>query len=130
MMLQNKWLFGVYWLLFGIMLSVSPPALAEPELVMFEEDSCSWCEEWHRVIGPIYGKTEEGKRVPLRRVDILSARPDDLKPVKGVYFTPTFVLMNNGREIGRILGYPGEDFFWSQLAELIGKLDRQVAAAR
>jgi len=34
-------------------------------------------------------------------------------------FTPTFVLMQDGVEIGRIEGYPGEDFFWGLLNQMI-----------
>ncbi len=34
-------------------------------------------------------------------------------------FTPTFVLFDDGREIGRIEGYPGEDFFWGLLQNLV-----------
>jgi hypothetical protein len=37
--------------------------------------------------------------------------------------TPQFVLVANGREIGRIRGYPGEDHFWGLLGVLIKKLD-------
>jgi hypothetical protein len=31
--------------------------------------------------------------------------------------------VEDGREIGRIRGYPGEDFFWGLLGEMIEKLD-------
>jgi hypothetical protein len=30
--------------------------------------------------------------------------------------------MQNGVEVGRIRGYPGEDFFWGMLDQLINKL--------
>ena len=39
-----------------------------------------------------------------------------------------FVLVDAGREIGRIRGYPGETFFWGLLASLIERLDRGEAA--
>jgi hypothetical protein len=37
--------------------------------------------------------------------------------------TPVFVLVDGGREIGRIRGYPGEDHFWGLLGELMARLD-------
>ncbi len=93
------------------------------ELLMFESDDCIWCATWNEEIGPIYPKTTEGQRAPLRRVDIHAARPNDLRDIEGVRFTPTFVLTDDdGREVGRINGYPGEDFFWGLLSELIAKL--------
>ncbi len=93
------------------------------ELLMFESDDCVWCAAWHEEIGPIYPKTEEGRLAPLRRVDIHGARPPDLRHIEGVRFTPTFVLVDDaGDEVGRINGYPGEDFFWGLLDQLIAKL--------
>jgi hypothetical protein len=34
------------------------------------------------------------------------------------------VLVHDGREVGRIRGYPGEDHFWGLLGELFARLDR------
>lgn len=93
------------------------------ELLMFEEAGCPWCAVWNREIAPIYPKTPEGKRAPLRRVDLHAPRPDDLAGIKAIRYSPTFVLVQDGKEIGRIQGYPGEDFFWGLLARLIEQLD-------
>ncbi len=89
---------------------------------MFEQAGCEWCDAWNRQIGPIYPKTSEGRRAPLRRVDIHEERPADLSEIKGVRFTPTFVLVEGTKEVGRIQGYPGEDFFWALLANVIERL--------
>ena len=98
------------------------------ELLMFETDFCEWCKVWNEEIAPIYPKTTEGKRAPLRRVDLHGPRPVDLQGIEGVRFTPTFVLIDDrGREVGRINGYPGEDFFWGLLSELIAKLAQKDA---
>ena len=94
------------------------PALAE-ELVMVEQDGCHWCEQWHEDIGPIFPKTTEGKFAPLRRIDIHDTLPSDLTFQSDPVFTPTFVLIRDGVEIGRIEGYPGEDFFWGLLGQML-----------
>jgi hypothetical protein len=39
-----------------------------------------------------------------------------------------FVLVDNGREYGRIRGYPGETFFYGLLANMIERLDRHEPA--
>ena len=93
------------------------------ELVMFEQAGCAWCEAFDRDIAPIYGKTEEGQRAPLRRVNIAENRPPDLTFIETERLTPLFVLVDRGREIGRIRGYPGEDHFWGLLGVLMKKLD-------
>lgn len=100
---------------------VSAPAVAA-ELVMFGSPHCPWCEAWEGEVGAIYPKTAEGRLAPLRRVDIDRPRPPELAEIDPVVFTPTFVLLVEGREVGRILGYPGEAHFWG----LLGALLRQV----
>ena len=93
------------------------------ELVMFEQAGCAWCEAFDREIAPIYGKTEEGLRAPLRRVDTSLGAPPGLAFIETERLTPLFVLVDRGREIGRIRGYPGEDHFWGLLGVLMKKLD-------
>jgi len=88
------------------------------ELVMVEQTGCEWCARWDEEIAPIYPKTAEGKHAPLRRVD-LRALPDDLQVTRRVMFTPTFLVVEDGKEQARLEGYPGEDFFWPLLADLL-----------
>jgi len=105
----------------AIAVLVSAPASAA-ELIMLEEDGCPWCEAWNEEVGVVYHKTTEGKLAPLRRLDIHAPLPADLKfLIKGGY-TPTFVLVDNGRELGRIRGYPGEDFFWGLFGQMLKRL--------
>ena len=103
-------------------LALLPASAAE--LVMFEQKSCVWCQRFDREIAPAYDKTAEGQRAPLRRVDIAGPVPADLAFIKRERFTPVFVLIDQGREFGRIRGYPGDIFFWGLLANLIERLDR------
>ena len=95
------------------------------ELVMFESDICPFCEKWDDDLAGVYPKTSEGKRAPLRRVDNDLPLPDDLGGVRPIRYTPTFVLVNEGVEIGRVTGYNSEDFFWGLLGELIKKLPEE-----
>jgi hypothetical protein len=97
---------------------------AAAELIMFEAVGCPYCARWNRELAPIYPKTAEGRRAPLRRVDIAQPRPVDLAAIGNIVYTPTFVLVEEGKEIGRIVGYGGDEIFWSLLAELFAKLDR------
>ncbi|WP_035256920.1 thioredoxin domain-containing protein [Actibacterium mucosum] len=90
------------------------PASADPVLLMAEEDGCYWCGRWDAEIAHIYPKTPEGQAAPLQRYDLRGETPD-VEFAQKVRFTPTFILIENGREIDRIEGYPGEDFFWGLL---------------
>ena len=63
--------------------------------------------------------TPESCQAELRRIDINKAVPDDIHLSESIIYTPTFVLVHEKIERGRIVGYPGEDFFWGMLNELI-----------
>lgn len=110
------------------LLVASSYAEARAALVIFEQAGCAWCETFDREIAPIYGKTEEGACAPLRRVDIARELPADLTFIAVERLTPQFVLIDNGREIGRIRGYPGEDHFWGLLGVLLKRLDNNGTA--
>lgn len=99
------------------------PVLAHAaELVMFERAGCPWCERWDREVGTRYNKTDEARILPLRRVNIDRRAPTGLTLSAPVLFTPTFVVAENGREIGRITGYINDDAFWGLLDQLVAKL--------
>lgn len=92
------------------------------ELVMFVEPGCPWCARWDREVGEAYAHSEEGRIAPLRRIDISMARRSGLRLARPVNVTPTFVLVEGEVEVGRITGYPGADFFWGMLGELMTRL--------
>lgn len=110
-------------LLLGLLLAARPAGAAE--LLMFELPGCPWCERWDAEVGPAYRHSSEGRRAPLRRLG-MRERPAGLVLAGPITHSPTFVLVDQGREVGRIVGYPGADFFWGLLGELIGRLDGAV----
>ena len=94
-------------------------ALAEVQMMMAERPGCQWCLAWDKEIGPIYPITDEGKSAPLRKVDVTDGIPDDITLARPVVFTPTFVLLVDGTEVNRLEGYPGDDFFWGLIANML-----------
>jgi hypothetical protein len=92
--------------------------LRAAELIMVEQHGCHWCAQWNAEIGPIYPKTDEAARAPLRRVQI-NDLPEDIDFTSPPVFTPTFVLVHEGRELGRMEGYAGDEFFWFILGQLL-----------
>jgi thioredoxin-related protein len=99
-----------------------PASARAAELLMFERDGCVWCQRWDHDVGPIYGKTDEAKRLPLRRINIDTPTNQNVELTAPVRYTPTFVVSDHGREIGRITGYMGDDAFWGLLGTLLAKL--------
>lgn len=105
-------------ILVALVVSVPSRASENIELVMVMQEGCPWCERWDEEIWPAYAKTEEGRFAPLRRVDLYDI-PEDLTVLRRVIYTPTFLLVHEGRELDRIEGYPGPDFFWPLLDALL-----------
>jgi hypothetical protein len=120
---QIRILLSLIALAGAMFILLAPSSTCAAELVIFEQAGCEWCEAFNRDVAPIYPKTEEGRRAPLRRVDIAQPLPQDLAFIDVERLTPLFVLIDKGREIGRIRGYPGEDNFWGLLGALIKRLD-------
>ena len=102
--------------------------LMAAELIMVEQQGCYYCLEWKDQLGHIYPKTPEGKYAPLKTIDITEV--DQLKGLqRDVIFTPTFVLMEDNKELGRLEGYSSEDFFW-ELLELILEKETDYTAPK
>ena len=56
----------------------------------------------------------------MKTIDITEV--DELEGLqRDVIFTPTFVLMENDQELGRLEGYSSEDFFWELLEVILEK---------
>ncbi|MDP3410512.1 hypothetical protein [Bosea sp. (in: a-proteobacteria)] len=114
--------------------SLAPGAATAAELVMFTRDGCPWCARFEREVAPAYHMTEEGRRAPLRRVELRAGGSNLAGLAAPVIAAPTFVLFDEGRETGRITGYLGDDAFWGllgkMLADMPGPIHRSGTAAR
>lgn len=117
--LQQTSLLAVVLLLSCLLWPVGTQA---SELLMFERDGCVWCQRWDREIGPVYDKTAEARVLPLRRINTGNQAAGGVTLASPVRFTPTFVVVDNGREIGRITGYISDDAFWGLLAALAARI--------
>jgi thioredoxin-related protein len=102
--------------------ALSPRIADASELLMFERDGCVWCARWNREIAPVYDKTDEAKLLPLRRIDMDRDKSPGVVLASPVRFTPTFLIVDNGREIGRITGYMNDESFWSLLGKYAARL--------
>lgn len=118
--IQNRQVAAAFIVMIGVVCAGGGGAFAA-ELILFETEGCEWCEQWDENIGVIYSKTSEGNFAPLRRVEIANELPADLKHLRAAAFTPTFVVINQGQEVGRIIGHPGENFFWPLLTQILNK---------
>ena len=87
------------------------------QLVMITSSHCPWCEAFEDDVGKGYDRTEEALVYPLRRHDFYQKMPDDLAHLTPATMTPTFIVIRDGVEVGRIVGYPGAELFWWRISE-------------
>lgn len=89
------------------------------QLFMITSSNCPWCEAFEEEVGKSYSRTEESKILPLRRHDFYAKMPSDLVHITPAIMTPTFIILRNELEVGRIVGYPGAELFWWRLSEFL-----------
>ena len=123
-MLRHKSASALAMAVFALLISFTALAgtVSAAELILFKSARCPSCVAWEREIGRSYAATSEGQRAPLQHVDIDGGRGSNVADRYGVEVTPTFVLVERGREVGRIEGYSGSRPFWTQFHALLGRL--------
>ena len=88
-------------------------------LMMVESPACHHCRAWHAQIGPGYAASAAGRAAPILHVDVDGPFPDGLALARRPWITPTFVLLSDGSEAGRIEGYVGQRYFYPVLEEMM-----------
>jgi thioredoxin-related protein len=98
-------------------------AAAAAELILIEYNRCGYCIRFNATVGKHYAESPQARIAPLRRFELggKKAIPADLRDVR-IRGTPTFILRDGGREIGRFDGFRDPDRFWAQLDALIAKM--------
>ena len=125
--MTGKLLPGMWKVLMLLILPFAASGALAAQLIMFDDEACPWCLRFKEEVLPVYAKTEEGKAAPIRIIDAAEV-PKELEHLEPIIYTPTFVLIDDeGHVIGRIEGYPGYDFFWLRLRELLEKLKEHEA---
>ena len=92
-------------------------AIAGTRLVMVTSDYCPFCQAWEHDVGTVYDKSPYAPSLPLTRVEMGSAMPEGVSLQAPVVGTPTFLIIQDGREIDRQRGYDDAEMFWWWLSE-------------
>lgn len=88
-----------------------PTSPVRLELLVLEVETCSICFLVRQRIQPVYEKTTHARTVPMRYVDITRRDELQLGLTSRVDTLPTIVLMRDGKEINRFVGYMGHENF-------------------
>ncbi len=115
----------------GIVLSgfgFSAAQAQDLRLLMVEQAGCYYCRVFNRDIAPVYEKSTEGQAAPLVHVQLRGELPEGVTLDTQPFVTPTFILIGpDGAEIERLTGFPGEDFFWPYVSDMIATAQEGLA---
>lgn len=96
------------------------------EVVVIEARGCPMCQLFRDEIAPIYRATARATRAPLRFVDVAHADLETMGLTSPVEIIPTVVLMRDGTEVDRLVGYTGPDIFMRAIGIMLGESPRTV----
>ena len=102
-----------------LFLLMATPAYA-PQLLMFSNPTCGYCQAFLKEVKPTYHQTEYSKYLPLSVINVTDDMPDggaaalDEKRLLPIKQTPTFVIWD-GKELARLVGYAGKESFLKNL---------------
>lgn len=99
------------------------PRGATVELVVFEHTNCTYCQVFRSDVAPRYAVGTQAERAPLRYINIEQAGTDGMGLNGSIHMVPTFVLMKDGREVDRIVGYWSPDNFFKMVAYMLMKAE-------
>lgn len=98
-------------------LASDPAQRSAVQLLVVEAKGCAYCDVFREVVAPRYLASPRSARVPLRYVDVNDI--DALGLEAPVTVVPTFLVLREKREIGRLAGYFGTENFFRVLDRLL-----------
>lgn len=102
----------------------APPARSKGiELIVFEHADCTYCRVFRTAILPRYKENGQDARAPIRFVRVEHADLSAWNLRGRISMVPTFVLMQEGQEVGRIEGYWAPDNFFRMVATILSRTD-------
>jgi hypothetical protein len=103
----------------GLAISSHARAMDGLRLLFVEKAGCPWCMRFEQESLAGYLASDLALAAPLARASLDSGQPAGVTLKEPIRFTPTFVLLRDGREIARIVGYQDNALFFGMVEKLI-----------
>ncbi|MDX2288060.1 MAG: thioredoxin family protein [Hyphomicrobiaceae bacterium] len=94
---------------------------AAVELVVLEAPGCIYCSIFRRDVLPAYMASPRAAQMPIRFVDLNDEKAGSLGLSQPVDIVPTFVILRNNEELGRIPGYVGPETFFHGINHILSR---------
>lgn len=100
----------------ALVAGLAPPVMAL-ELVVFDADWCAPCRKFKKEVLPEWKQSELGAHIRLELKELRDQGNLGIELAEKVNEVPVFVLVADGVEVGRIVGYTTAGKFWAELRE-------------
>ena len=112
------------FVLLAVLLVAVGKVSAATELVYFYASECGVCRTFDEEVGSIYPRTDMAKLAPMRRIRVDYEEMTPIDPWEsdiGARAVPTFVLLQDGKEVARLEGYSSDELFWMSLEYMLNQ---------
>lgn len=100
----------------------TPQAQVEDlQIIVMEAPGCIYCSLFRRDVLPSYEASTRARTVPVRFLDVNDLEKAQLDLTAPVDIVPTFVVVKDKRELGRVPGYIGPETFFHALNHILGQ---------
>ncbi|NCN86638.1 thioredoxin [archaeon] len=89
-----------------------------PIIIDFFADWCGPCQ----MMKPVFQSVSEEYKGKLKFLKLDTQEEQGLAMKFGIQGIPAFVMVNNGKEVGRIVGYMNEDMFKERINNVLERL--------
>lgn len=103
----------------GIDPDAPAPKAGTFQLVVMEAPGCTYCGIFRRDVLPSYEASERAKELPVRFLDVNDQASSGLDLQTPVDIVPTFIVVKDKKEVGRIPGYVGRENFYHAINHLM-----------
>jgi thioredoxin-like negative regulator of GroEL len=90
------------------------------EVVVFEIGGCKYCEAFRGNLGARYLASTTNRAAPMRFVDVGKLDPQAFQLRADINTVPTIVLLQDGREVDRVEGYPLPELLFGMVKSRVG----------
>lgn len=97
------------------------------ELIMFSTSLCDHCAVFDQETGKIYKNNSLNKKVPLIKVNIDEYGTGKYHLRQPIEVVPTFIVMDNGKEVARLNGLVDKFLFMSFIRDAVFQ-EKQISS--
>ena len=100
--------------------AIAGNAAPRTEVIVFEIGGCTYCTAFRDNLGARYLASTTNRAAPMRFVDVGRLDPQSFQLRADINTVPTIVVLQDGREVDRVEGYPLPQILFGMVKARVG----------